>query len=344
MTPALLALLISTQAAPATPAARAVPTQAATTAATTAATPKRPESGDAQPRARFRTPILSQGAQLASAPGFVGHSVVEPGLALFILDEHLTGNARRALTLMPSDPTDEVKQMLESRDPTTPWRFEASGTVYDYKGRAYLLPAAIVALRNPPLPPLLARQEPADAPDDSSSATPATATPTRAPLIDAYLDQSDVPSPLRDANAIALPHERGLTNIASTDDDLAQELERRLAQGVRAAAAAKTAEITVDRAMIMPAATRFQDRRAIITRDPLTGAWRAVLESAPAPGGQLAMELLPCRQLERIERSVKQTAVDAPWLLSGEIVVSGDRNFLLLTHAQPMPHDHWMWP
>jgi hypothetical protein len=281
---------------------------------------------------------------LASAPGFVGHSVVEPGLALFILEEHLTGNARRALTLMPSDPTDEVKQMLLSRDPNTPWRFEASGAVYDYKGRAYLLPAAIIALRNPPLPPLLAREEPTDAPDTSATQAIAPRTPTHAPSLDAYLDQRDVPSPLRDANAIALPHERGLTNIASADDDLAQELERRLAQGVRAAAAAKPAEINVDRAMTMPVATRVQDNRAIITRDPLTGAWRAVLESAPANGGQLAMELLPCRELERIERSVKQSAVDAPWLLSGEIVVSGDRNYLLLTMAQPMPHDHWMWP
>jgi hypothetical protein len=325
----LLSLLISTQAAPAAPGVPPAPARA-----NMAATP----APRKLPTLLSRFPILAEGAQLVSARGYIVRSHGEPGMLVFILDEQLTGNARRSLVLLPCDPTDEVAQMVASPTADTPWRFEVSGAVYDYSGRAFLLPAAIIALRNPPLPPLLSRATPPEYAEAEAR------KPARAPALDAYMDSTQTQLPVRDEYATLMEHEAGLASVAPTDDDFANELERRLAQGTREIAAPKPADTGIDRTMIMHAATRFQDRRAMVVRDPVTGTWRAVLETAAAPDAPLAMEILPCRQLERVDRIIRQSAVPSSWLLSGEVVVSGQRNYLILTMAQQMPHDHWMAP
>ncbi|MBL9140570.1 MAG: hypothetical protein JNK53_01775 [Phycisphaerae bacterium] len=292
----------------------------------------------AAPKPRTRTPVLAQGALISSAPGSVGPSATDQGLVVFVLEESLLGHVRRKLTLMPSDPSDDVKDLLRSPTADTPWRYEVSGQVYDYQGRAFLLPIAIVALRNPPVPPYLARVAP---PELVAPAQPIE--PARAPLLNAYLQGEHASGPTRGGPATVLPHESALSSIAATDDDFAAELERRLARGVKDRSAAKLPEARVDRTMVMPAGIRLQDRRASITRDPVTGVWRAVLEAAPTAGAPTAMELLPCRELERVERAVKISAVGTPWLVSGEIVASGTRNYLLLTRAREQPKDRWLF-
>lgn len=327
----LLSLLISTQVAPPAPAVTPAPARGRANAVATPAPRK-------LPALLSRFPILAEGAQLVSARGYISRSHGEPGMVVFILDEQLTGNARRSLVLLPCDPTDEVAAMVSNPAPDTPWRFEVSGAVYDFNGRAFLLPAAIIALRNPPLPPYLSRTTPPEFAEAEAR------KPSHAPALDAYLDPANVTPPLRDEYAALMEHESGLAAVAPTDDDFANELERRLAQGTRAIAAPKQPDTEIDRTMIMHAATRFQDRRAMVARDPITGTWRAILETAPAPDAPLSMEILPCRQLERVDRIIRQSAVPSSWLLSGEVVVSGQRNFLILTMAQQMPHDHWMAP
>ncbi len=332
----LATLLISTQAAPAASAAAPPPPVPAAPPAVRAVAV--PPATPAAPKPRFRTPVLSQGALVASAPGSVGPSANDPGLVVFVLEERMMGKVRRKLTMLPSDPADDVKALLAHDSPDKPWRFEASGQVYDYHGRAFLLPLAIVALRNPPVPPYLARTPPPELAD-----APRAAEPKRAPLSDAYLEGESFAGPTRSAAGNVQPHERDLAAIAGVDDAFAVELERRLAKGASNSTAAKLPEPEVDRAMVLPSGVRLQDRRASVTRDPMTGAWRAVLESAPSPGAPVAMELLPCRELERVERSVMSKPVGTPWLLSGEVVVSGQRNYLLLTRAREQPKDRWLF-
>lgn len=336
MTLLLATLLISTQGA--TPPAPAAPAPASAPSALAAPPPPAPPPAPAAPKPRFRTPVLAQGAIISSAPGFAAASASEPGLVAFTLEESMAGRVRRTLTLLPSDPADDVKAMLANPGPETPWRFEVSGHVYDYYGRAFLLPIAIIALRNPPAPPFLARTEPA------GFTPPPPPAPRHAPFLDAYAAEAQPEvTPARVATSATMPHERDLAAIAATDDEFAAELERRLARGVRNTSAAKLPEAEIDRAMVLAAGVRLQDRRAAITRDPVTGAWRAVLEAAPTPGGPLAMELLPCRALERVERSVKSAAIGTPWLVSGEVVASGDRNYLILSHARELPRDRWVF-
>ena len=338
---ATLALLISTQTVP-------LPPDAAAPRAATAVppTPKKPEGTKAQ-RARdavqraARSPVLTQGAFVASARGYVAPSVTEPGLMVFLFEERLQGGVRRQVLMMPTDPSDDVKALLASNSPDTPWQYEATGQVYDYKGRAFILPAAIVALRNPPLPGYLSKATP---PELEPPAPPPP--PRTAPALDAYAAQTAeaVLPPLLPSAAGVMPHERSLATIGGTDDDLVARLEARLDKGLPDKAAAKGAEPALDRTMVQTSGHRLQDRRAVVTRDPITGAWRAVLETSPVPDGPLAMEILPSRELEKMERTVQQQPVGTPWLLSGEIVVSGSRNYLLLTHARVMPDHRWMTP
>lgn len=348
----LAALLISTQAAPpapATPTAPPPPAAASAKQAPAGAAKDAAPAGDAAPAtpeaaaarsaasARVRMPVLAQGALVSSAPGFVAPSASSPGLMVFVFEERLTGRMRRSLTMFPSDPSDDVKAMLASATPDTPWRYEASGAVYDYNGRAFLLPVALVALRNPPVPPMLVRETPPEL------VPVRPAEPARPPLLNAYRSLDEAPSLLRHQDSEPpQDHERNLAAIGAMDEDLAAELERRLAQGVGGAAAQKLPEATLDRAMVQPAGIRLQDRRAVVTRDPITGAWRAVLEAAPAAGAPLAMELLPCRELEKVERAVRMAPIGEPWLLSGEVVTSGQRNYLLLSKARLEPVDRWI--
>lgn len=311
--------------------------------------PAAPAKPSAAPQARVRTPVLAQGAQLSSAAGFVRPSAVDPGLMTFALEERTLGHVRRSLTLLPSDPADDVKRLLQQPTVDTPWRFEVSGQVFDYQGRAFLLPLAIVALRNPPAPPYLARTTPPELewpPAHERAALDDAATEgalITAPSVDAFPEPLVPAGPTRQGPAVLPAHEQGFASMATTDDAFAEELERRLAKGLKEAPTSKGPEPAVDRALILPSGARLQDRRAAITRDPVTGTWRAILESGARPGADLAMELLPCRELERVERSAKAAPIGVPWLLSGEVVASGDRNYLLLSRAREMPRDRWLF-
>ena len=51
------------------------------------------------------TPVLSEGTFLASVPGYFAASPREPGLLTFRIDERQVSSVRRALYVMPSDPT-----------------------------------------------------------------------------------------------------------------------------------------------------------------------------------------------------------------------------------------------
>jgi hypothetical protein len=345
----LAILLISTAVCAGTPSSQAgqVPPAPATRSGAAAPAPSSP------PAPRARTPVLAQGAILSSAPGFVRPSASDPGLVTFSLAERTLGSLRRSLTLLPSDPADDVKRMLEHPTVDTPWRFEVSGQVFDYQGRAFLLPLAIVALRNPPAPPYLARETPpgmewnpaeeVDAGAESADSAAATMD-ARGVSAAAALAPPLVPAgPTRQGPGTLPAHEQAFAAMAGTDDSIAEELERRLARGLKEAPASKGPEPAVDRTLVLSSGVRLQDRRAAIARDPLTGTWRAILEAGAKHGADIAMELLPCRELERVERAVKAAPIGTPWLLSGEVVASGTQNYLLLSRAREMPRDRWLF-
>lgn len=341
--PLLVALLMSPQTAPTATVQGTPPADRPAPPATLAKAP------DALPKSRIRAPVLREGTYLAGVQGFFASSVAEPGLLVFKLDEGLAANVRRTLFVMPCDPSDDVKAILSDITVDTPAMFEVSGRVYDYRGRAYLLPVSVVALKNPPPPDLISRTPPKEI---VGPAPIATSRP--APRLDAYLDESTAPMelPTREAPRPRMAHEPDPAVFPALDDGMADDIERRLEAGIqrsKTATALRPAVQDGDRTKLLPAATRLQQRRATVLRDPVTGAWRARLDAARAglgvdDGAEVTMEILPTHALETLERKAREQPVGTAWLLSGEVVVSKDRGFLLLERAAPVAPDRFMTP
>lgn len=341
--PMLVTLLMSPQAAPSATATGIPPADRPAPPATLAKSP------DALPKSRVRAPVLREGTYLAGVHGFFASSLAEPGLLVFKLDEGLAANVRRTLFVMPCDPSDDVKAVLSDITADTPAMFEVSGRIYDYRGRAYLLPVSVVALRNPPPPDLISRTPPKEI------VGPAPAKASRpAPRLDAYLEETTAPMelPTRELPRPRMAHEPDPATFPALDDGMADDIERRLDAGIQrsqTATALRPAVQDGDRTRLLPAATRLQQRRATVLRDPVTGAWRARLDAARTgngveDGAEVTMEILPSRALETLERKVREQPVGTAWLLSGEVVVSRDRGFLLLERATSIAPDRFLTP
>lgn len=89
---------------------------------------------------------------------------------------------------------------------------------------------------------------------------------------------------------------------------------------------------------------RLQDRRGVVTRDPVSGTWRFVFQSERTDFGERGIELLPSSVLERIERFVRQSETPPPLLLSGQLTVFEGRNFLLPTSFRTVASGRWITP
>jgi hypothetical protein len=104
-----------------------------------------------------------------------------------------------------------------------------------------------------------------------------------------------------------------------------------------------------ERKLLMAQATRFQERRATVLRDPITGVWRAHFNTArpgngAEDGSEISMEILPSKTLQQLEKQIRQRPVGTAWQLSGEVVVSKDRNYLVLSRAVAHPTDKFISP
>lgn len=302
------------------------------------------------PRMQSDSPVLSEGTFLASVKGFFAPSLREPGLLTFRLNDRMVTNAQRSLFVIPCDPADDVKAILDDPRADSPTLFEVTGSIYECDDRAYLLPISVVALRAPPAPGMLART----APTELRRAAPRPEG-ARPPQINAYSDlaSADLEStPTRHAPTDRLAHEPNPAIFAGLDDGFADSLEKSLDAGIAASGmgiAVKRDTVQHDRSLLLPPATRFQERRASVLRDPLTGVWRARLDTAreglgARDGSEISMEILPTKALEKLEKLIRQRPIDTTWLLSGEVVVSKERNYLLLTRAIASPVHKFMSP
>ena len=81
----------------------------------------------------------------------------------------------------------------------------------------------------------------------------------------------------------------------------------------------------------------------------LVGGWRARFDTArpgtgAEDGAEISMEILPSKTLQQLEKQIRQRPVGTAWQLSGEVVVSKDRNYLVLTRAVAHPADKFISP
>ncbi len=122
-------------------------------------------------------------------------------------------------------------------------------------------------------------------------------------------------------------------NAAGPDDDeLAERLERELEARIGAVPRSLDfKEALPVTATPIDAGTRFVDRRGRISRDPASGVWRFVLAGDGSGSDVASVILLPCLELERLERLVRQADVRSEVLISGRISTFQGRVYLLPT-------------
>jgi hypothetical protein len=293
-------------------------------------------------------PQLREGTQVLSAPGYLVPSLRDPGLLVFRFEDAQAGGAQRALVMLPGDAVEDARSILADEGVGHTARFEATGIVYAYERRSFLLATALVPLPMPAPPGMLAAKTPPEL-----EPPPPPPEETRAPRLDAYaaseaaelarvpLRGMERPTPLAAGPA---------DEEAVLDDGLAERLERRLEAGIASAGAGlapKPVQAAADRILRGTAGERFQDRRASVLRDPVTGAWRVRFDTGRPgegahDGAEASVEVLPCRTLETLARSVRQQPIGSSWLLSGEFVTEGGRRFVLLDRAVANPRHRFL--
>lgn len=94
----------------------------------------------------------------------------------------------------------------------------------------------------------------------------------------------------------------------------------------------------------LPTSARIQDRRGVVTRDPVSGTWRFVFHGERHDLGERGIELLPSAVLERMERFVRQTETPPVLLVSGQLTRFEGRNFLLPSSFRTIASGRWIFP
>ncbi|MBC03366.1 MAG: hypothetical protein CMJ34_08715 [Phycisphaerae bacterium] len=118
-------------------------------------------------------------------------------------------------------------------------------------------------------------------------------------------------------------------------DRIGEELERRLEARIGSVPRSlDVLEASPARGGAIPTGTRFVDRRGRLSRDPASGVWRFVL-SGDGGGAAASVVLLPCLELERIERAARQQDIVRPRLISGTVTNFRGRSYLLPTISRP---------
>ena len=115
-------------------------------------------------------------------------------------------------------------------------------------------------------------------------------------------------------------------------DDLERRLESRIGSVPRSL---DVLEALPAQRGVVPSGTRFVDRRGRLSRDPASGVWRFVLSGDGGGGAAPSVVLLPCLELERIERQARQQDIVAPRLISGTVTTFRGRSYLLPTLSRP---------
>ncbi len=247
---------------------------------------------EATSESRKRPPLLREGSYLSRVEGHLRLDETRSEW-LFVPTARERGGLQRELTLLPCEPLAEAVRTF--RLSPSPMVFEATGQVFIYHGRNYLLPSMIVSNVAPQAP------SPA-APSGAAPAKPAAANADR---------------PIG----------------ASDEEAIAEEMERKLAERIatvpKAPAVAPPASGDAKGGPAPVSKVSIQSRRGHLVRDAATGGWRFVFEAQNNDGNETSMQVLPCLALERVEKSVRESDGQLALVVTGITTVYEGRTFLL---------------
>ncbi|MFG0283521.1 MAG: hypothetical protein ACF8R7_03790 [Phycisphaerales bacterium JB039] len=251
-----------------------------------------------------RPPLLPEGSFLPKRRGVMVRSGSGEWVYVFYPDAR--GDAESPMTLLPSATLERMEEVTQRRQQRP--EFILTGQVFVYNGANYLLPTAF-SVAPPPAPP-----EPEEtgehvggADDAQAGAEPPVETGDRSPLDDA------VEALVRRIEA-ERPGERALgeASLLGEAGDPAQ------------GATPGGAEPRPDGELLVR-------RRARLIR--LAGAWRLAIDNdpdGPTPPTTM-MVVLPCLNLERMERLAADLGENQTFEVSGMVTQYRRRNYILPT-------------
>jgi len=325
-------------------------TAAAPQSAPSAPAPIKATAGDrhtapaAEVRERF--PLLREGSYLNRAPVTL-HFDPTSGTWSLTLRDDLETEADREVTALPCEALDDMITHIRGRTQVQ-W-FELTAMVLSYHNRNYLLPLVAIPLSaEPPRQPRAAMMPPgtiervaAATPPGARASTPPGARSSTPPPPDAGASLPSPPPASIDPERFAADVERALEERIrvvprSSDAGPAPSpfVPQRSVRGLSEGAAPVTLQTSV----------RVQDRRGVVTRDPVSGTWRFVIHGERTDMGERGVELLPSSVLERMERFVRQSATPPVLLVSGQLTRFDGRNYLLPSSFRNIASGRWIYP
>jgi len=290
-----------------------------------------------------RPPPLADGSTLTRVHGVLLSGQGGEGWR-FRLNDAFEGEEDRELELLPASALEDMIQRHDSMPPGGEARFELSGAVTLYRGRNAVLPwIAIPVTEFPPRRPRQPLRPP------GSVAASVVPQPEESPQPPPTAGQE--PPAFASAWMPLLPEARdraASTPLAVKGDVQSDEIERRLLDRVgevhrspdfgtaRTEPAASASEDPVRDRPWLDSDRSIQDRLGVVSRDPVTGAWRFVFESSRGDVGEREAVLLPCASLERLERIARSQAAPLTVVLSGTVSRFMGRAYLLPTAFHPL--------
>jgi hypothetical protein len=265
-----------------------------------------------------RPPLLREGSRLVEANGVMTRDALT-GDWIFRMSDDDPETPDRELTMLPSTVLGEMVAVVEF---SAPMRvvFEATGDIFVYKDRNYFLPThppRLVRHENP-IPPAPSVETPPEADDTPTTSDQTGSESMSSPPADAGGGDTtdDIMRDLDEAVGTIIP--------PSVRDPLLEDPNR---PGIELAdddgrRPAKQA--------LMREGSTILARRGRVRRGE-GGTWLFVFDADAEGKSDPPMTIMPCLLLERIERFVTRRGDDAPILLSGQVTVFGNRNYLLPT-------------
>jgi hypothetical protein len=257
-----------------------------------------------------RAPLLREGSHLVDVAGHMAKDTAT-GQWRFHVSEENPDAPGYVLTMLPSALLGEMVAIVDS-SPHVRVIFEATGEVFVYRSRNYLLPTH---------PPRLLRHEaPEGTPSPpSGEATPAGQGEKKPDRSGAAGDSvEDIMRKLDEAVGATAPPPTSSRDATVGGGD--SQGNGGASRGVAGGGGRQE--------NLMREGTAVLSRRGSLRRDR-GGAWVFVFDSDATGLADPPLNLLPCLLLERIENYVRRTGDNVPVLMSGQVYVYEGRNYLM---------------
>jgi len=228
-----------------------------------------------------------------------GRLVTAEGMWFYVFDRDETGRAEPPMVMQPCLRLREMRRLVETRPFTL--TFQTTGSVYVYQGRNYFLPTFFSVISEQPIAP-------SPATDPKSGETPPS-TPSVDPSVSELLAsmKSNSPPPAM----VSVPADTAATSEAAAPGT-GEESVGLLREGLL---------LTSRRGRVK----RMSDGGLVFVSD--NGPDRPSRADPP-------LELLPCMNLESIEKLVQRYGDRLELTMSGRVFVHETKNYLLPTLFQ----------